>query len=258
MSSLPASSVINIYQSPSSYNFTPELIREISYAFFNHELPDYYESGEIIPFNQQEILDKTLLIKGTRVPMLNHILATDDYKELNEINSKPPSGALSLEYIYGWQCGHRRDTMKYFHRVLSPMSSSLATMLPQHDNIISHENCKKEIIYFASRFVIIQDLEANTQKIFQGHHMKVTCFDINNYNHPGLVVSCGLDNEIVIWDSNLLLVHCRISTPHDTGITYVKWANRSNSELILTVGSGKQGVAISNYIQERGIIISIF
>ncbi len=226
---------------------------------------------------QKELMgDSTVLVKQSRVKILNHVLATDKYSEVRNEVKRPPTEILELEHVYGMQCGHRRNCLRYYHQCTPPLPSpsqyshsgltersELLTKTEQEPTPILmsdtpsplHKNCARKLLYAASKYMVIEgvteaDRAASPQWIYQCHGYSVTCYT----QHPklNLVASADTNNNVHLWnkDSKEPVRMFKVSSS-DSGISCLDFS--PDGELLLALGSGKQSLTVVNWTQEREI-----
>ncbi len=169
---------------------------------------------------------------------------------------KPPMGSLTLDRIFGIQCGQRRNTIRYYHNTsrLDESEAKSPEPVPSAEKPAgpTHKNCVKFLSYFTSRYVILEDLNMNTQAIYEGHKYKVTCMA----THPSQPIFASGEcapsrSEVHVWDAITREAIVVLKTAHETGVALLDFSGDGN--LLLTFGSGKQSLQLFNWQQEREI-----
>lgn len=217
--------------------YSENILREMKYS---------YAYTDILSANKNEMKDCSVLIKGSKTKLLNHVLATENYKEYENIITKPPIGIITLQHIYGMQCGFKRQTLKYYHENKDNKKKKIEQ---QMENIPVHKGCSKWISYFVSRYVILQDIENNKQWIYEGHKSKVTCYALHPFEE--LIASAGEGNIIHIHNCSTRDYIKVLRTSHETGISCIEFS--ADGQFLLSMGSGKQSLHLFNWEQEREI-----
>ena len=119
--------------------------------------------------------------------------------------------------------------------------------------LMQKTTCEKNLLYYVSRFIVLEDPVKNVQKIYEGHTNKVTACII----HPNGKIIASADTSshgcanIHIWDPMTREYIVKLRTAHETGVSIIDFS--SDGDLLLSLGSGKQSLQIFNWAQEREI-----
>ena len=224
---------------------------------------------------KEQLCDSTVLVKQSRVKILNHVLATDKYNDVKNEVKRPPTEILELEHVYGMQSGHRRNCLRYYHQCTPPLPSpqqySHSGLTERSDYLTRtsqeptpilmsdapspmHKNCTRKLIYAVSKYMVIESLPEHKldspQWIYQGHGYSVSCYA----THPklNLIASADTNNNIHLWNKESKEPVRMIKVlSADSGIAGLDFS--PDGELLLALGSGKQSLTVLNWTQEREI-----
>lgn len=173
---------------------------------------------------QNTYIDSRCLIKGFTSNFMNKLFS----KKLSSFERKkqytPSQINLAIEYIFSSHAVDILNSVKYLHNYniqdnqdlksdnnFTGESSFIGNIenllikkinddnydynIDNKNDLYLHKNCKKSIVYFNGRFVLIFDDEKGTQRIFQKHSNKITALSI----HP---------NKPIIASSEVLKIGC--------------------------------------------------
>jgi len=185
---------------------------------------------------QKEILqENTLLVKQSKLKLLKHILATDKSTELKAELLRPPNAFLKLQHIYGADTSGRRNLIKFIHE-------KIANSPPEQT--VSH-GCRRRVLYSVSKYMVNEACDDKSQKIYDQHIQKITCYAIHN----DFIASADMGSNIHFWNhtTNLLIKITKL-TMDQTGISHINFSE--DGELVLAVTSSKQCLVILNWEQD--------
>lgn len=110
----------------------------------------------------------------------------------------PPNGSLSVDWIYGYQSEKSRSNVRYDY--------------------------EGNVVYHISKYAIVYNYSAHTQKIFTGHNDEIICLTMHPEGKLCATGDIGPKPRIIVWHTHTREIVFLDSSFHRNGVSHVAFS----------------------------------
>ena len=125
------------------------------------------------------------------------------------VKATPPNGSLSVDWIYGYQSEKSRSNVRY--------------------------NYEGNVVYHISKYAIVYNFAAHTQKIFTGHIDEITCLAMHPEGKLCATGDIGPKPRLIVWHTHTREIVFLSRTFHRNGVSHAAFS--IDGKLLAAVGN---------------------